>query len=62
MSKGRKPPARRNPFAHAIRRLGQHVKPSGKIYKRQDKHRNRRRKDGGFDVLGTCSLGLATGP
>ncbi len=51
MSKGRKPPARRNLIALSIRTLRHKVKPSGKLYKRQDKHRNRRRKDGGFDVV-----------
>ncbi len=45
MTKGRKPPARRNPIALRIQTLGQKVKPSGKIYKRQEKYRNRRRKD-----------------
>ncbi len=57
MTKGRKPPARRNPIALRIRTLGQKVKPSGKIYQRQEKYRNRRRKDGGFDVLESWFLG-----
>ena len=50
MKKGRKPPARRNPVAVAVRRVRPKVKPSGKTYQRKSKHQNRRPTDGGFPL------------
>ena len=48
----RNPPKRRSALATVVRKLGHGVKPGGKLYRRQPKHKNPRPQDGGFSLMG----------
>ena len=48
MSAKKRAPKRRNAYAASLRRYGRRIKPSGKVYRRKDKHKSPHRSDGGF--------------